>query len=109
MPHDDALVVIVTVANHAIHRVSVSSGSLTDIQYWPTFKQMGIDRDRIKPFGSPLVGFSGEQVQPVGIMSLPVTVETAPKLSTVMMDFLVVDRPSIYNVINGLQPQLTTS
>ena len=62
---------------------------------------MGIDRDRIKPFGSPLVGFSGEQVYPMGIISLPLIAGTASKVSTVMVDFLVVDRPSVYNAIIG--------
>jgi hypothetical protein len=60
MPHDDALVVTLTMANHAIHRILVDNGSFADILYWPVFQQMGIDRDRIKPFTSPLVGFGGE-------------------------------------------------
>ena len=62
---------------------------------------MGIDRDRIKPFGCPLMGFGGEQVYPVGIISLPLMAGTAPKVSTVMVDFLVIDRPFAYNVIIG--------
>jgi hypothetical protein len=62
---------------------------------------MGIEQDRIKPFGSPLVGFGGEQVQPIGITPLSVIVGTAPRLSIVMMDFLVIDRPSAYNAIIG--------
>ena len=62
---------------------------------------MGIDRDRIKPFCSPFVGFGGEQVYPIGIISLPLTVRTAPKVSTVIMDFLMVDRLSTYNAIIG--------
>ena len=101
MLHDDALVVTLTVANHVIHRILVNNGSSTDILYWPVFQQMGIDRDRIKPFCSPLVGFGGEQVYPIGIISLPLTTGTAPKVSIVMMDFLVVDRPSAYNAIIG--------
>jgi hypothetical protein len=43
MPHDDALVVTVTVANHVIHWILVDNGSSADILYWLAFKQMGID------------------------------------------------------------------
>jgi hypothetical protein len=100
-PHDDALVVTLTVANHGIHRILVDNGSSADILYWPTFQQMGIDRDRIKPFAYPLVGFGGEVVFPIGILPLPVTAGTTPQLATVMVDFLVIDRPSAYNAIVG--------
>jgi hypothetical protein len=62
---------------------------------------MGIDCDRIKPFGSSLVGFGREVVYLIGIIPLPVTVGTAPRLSTVMVDFLVIDQPSTYNAIIG--------
>jgi hypothetical protein len=54
---------------------------------------MGIDRERIKPFASPLVGFGGEVVFPIGIIPLPVTAGTTPQLATVMVYFLVIDRP----------------
>jgi hypothetical protein len=101
MPHDDALVVTLTVANHGIHRILVNNGSSADILYWPAFQQMGIDRERIKPFGSPLVGFGGEVVYPLGIIPLLVTAGTVPRLSTVMVDFLVINRPSAYNAIVG--------
>ena len=88
-----------TVANHVIHQILVDNGSSADILYWLAFQQMGIDRDRIKPFGSPLVGFGGKQVYLIGIISLPLTVGTALKVSIVMVDFLVVDRLSAYNAI----------
>jgi hypothetical protein len=55
MPHHDTLVVTVIAANHAIHRILVDNGSSADVLYWLAFQQMGIERDRIKPFGSPLV------------------------------------------------------
>ena len=35
------------------------------------------------------------------IISLPLIAGTTPKVSTVMVDFLVVDRPSAYNAIIG--------
>jgi hypothetical protein len=65
--------------NHAIHRILIDNGSFTDILYWPVFQQMGINRDRNKPFGSPLMGFDGEQVYPMGIISLPLTARTGPE------------------------------
>ena len=37
----------------------------------------------------------------MGIILLPLTAGTAPKVSTVMVDFLVVDQPSAYNAIIG--------
>jgi hypothetical protein len=101
MPHDDALVVTLTTANHVIRRILVDNGSSTEILYLPAFKQIGIDQDRIKSFSSPLVEFIGEQVQSIGLISLPIIARTTPKQSTVMMDFLVVDRPSAYNAIIG--------
>jgi hypothetical protein len=101
MPHDDTLVVTLTVPNHGIHRILVDNGSSADILYWPAFQQMGIDRERIKPFASPLVGFGGEVVFQMGIIPLPVTAGTTPQLATMMIDFLVIDRPSAYNVIMG--------
>jgi uncharacterized protein (DUF4213/DUF364 family) len=38
MPHDDALVVTVTMVNHTIHQILVDNGSSADILYWPVFK-----------------------------------------------------------------------
>jgi hypothetical protein len=99
MPHDDALVVIVTVANHVVHRVLVDNGSSANILYWTIFQQLGIGWEKLKPFVSPLVGFMGEQVQPIGLISLPITVGTTPKQATIMVDFLVVNRPFAYNAI----------
>ena len=43
MPYDDALVVTLTVSEHAIHRILVDNRSSADILYWPAFQQIGID------------------------------------------------------------------
>jgi hypothetical protein len=101
MPHDDALVVTMIVANHTIHRTLVDNGSSAEIIYWSVIQQMGISRDRVKPFGSPLVGFMGEQVQTMGVILLPITCGISPRDSTVIVDFLVIDRLSTYNAIIG--------
>jgi hypothetical protein len=91
MPRDDPLVVTMTVANHTIHRILIDNGSSADILYWSVIQQMGINQDMIKPFGSPFVGFTREQVQTIRLISLPVTVGTSPRQSTIMVDILVVN------------------
>ena len=50
---------------------------------------------------SPLVGFSGMKVQPVGTITLPVVVGTYPQHVTRNVSFLVVDCSSSYNAIIG--------
>jgi hypothetical protein len=45
------------------------------------------------------VGFAGEQVQPIGSIELPVTTEDYPTTKIIMVNFLLIDRPSAYNAI----------
>ena len=51
---------------------------------------------------SPLVGFGGMKVQPVGTISLPVVMGAYPQQITKSVDFLVVDCSSSYNAIIGM-------
>jgi hypothetical protein len=100
-PHDDALVVTMMIGNYNIHRILVDNGSSADILFLPAFEKMKIEQKRVAPAPTPLVGFTGEKVLPVGTISLPLTAGSAPREKTVMTDFLVVDRPSAYNAIVG--------
>ncbi|XP_052205163.1 uncharacterized protein LOC127809988 [Diospyros lotus] len=49
----------------------------------------------------PLVGFDGEAVYLEGIIQLPLTVGRGSRTSRVMLDILVADVPSAYNMILG--------
>jgi hypothetical protein len=60
---------------------------------------MKIDRGKITPVKHTLVGFSGEQVVPYGSIELLVMEGTFSRQRTIMVKFLVIDRPSAYNVI----------
>ena len=79
----------------------MDNGSLADILYYPAFQQMRIGRDQLRPVNSPLVGFGGMKVQPVGTISLPVVVGTYLQQITKNVNFLVVDCSSSYNAIIG--------
>jgi hypothetical protein len=101
LPHSDALVVTLAIANHNIHRVLVDTGISADIIYKSAFVLMSIDQGKLVPTRGPLVGFSGEQVLPMGAIELPVMAGTSPWQKTIMVKFLVMDGRSAYNVILG--------
>ncbi|XP_023880001.1 uncharacterized protein LOC111992366 [Quercus suber] len=100
-PHNDPLVIALTIEGFDIKRILVDNGSSADIIYFPAFQQLKLDPKRLHPFDSPLVSFSGDRVYPKGIVTLTVIVGTYPKHLTSHLDFLVVDCPSSYNVIIG--------
>jgi hypothetical protein len=100
-PHDDALVITINIASFTTRRVMVDNGSLADILYLPAYQQMRLDKDKLHPMDAPLVGFTGDKVCPVGIMTLPITVGTHPKTVSKTVNFLVVNCPSAYNAIIG--------
>ena len=100
-PHNDPLVIMLTIEGFNTKRILVDNGSSADIIYLPTFQQLKLDPKRLRPFDSLLVSFSGDRVYPKGIVTLTVTVGTYPVQLTRQLDFLVVDCPSSYNVITG--------
>ncbi len=53
------------------------------------------------PATCPLLRFAEEQVQPVSSIKLLVTARDHPTTKTIMVKFLLVDRPSAYNEILG--------
>jgi hypothetical protein len=101
LPHTDALVVSLTIANHQIRRILINTGSSTDILFKSAFDHMSIPRDRVIPILCHLLGFVGEKVLPLGSIKLPVTTGTYLRQKVIMVKFLLVDRPSAYNVIFG--------
>jgi hypothetical protein len=61
------------ITNFTTKRVLMDNGSLSNILYYLALKQMGIEQSQQKSFKGPLVGITGDQVYPLGSMSLPVT------------------------------------
>ena len=82
-PHDDAIVITLLIADYTTRRVLEDNRSSADIRL----------------VNSPLVGFSGMKVQPVGTITLPVVVGAYPQQVARDVNFLVVDCSSSYNAI----------
>ena len=64
-----------------MHRVLVNNGSSADILYYPTFQQMGINKEQLVLINAPLLGFEGTRVFSLGAVTLSVTVGDYPQQS----------------------------
>ena len=100
-PHDDPLVVRAVVANKTVHRVLIDNGSSADIIFASAFDKMGIGREKLEIVNTPLRGFSGERVLPLGSIQLVLTLGDPPCQAMTTARFLVVDAPSAYNMLLG--------
>ena len=100
-PHDDAIVITLLIADYMTRKVLVENGSSMDILYYLVFQQMRLGQDHLRQVNSPLVGFGGMKVQPVGTITLPMVVGVYPQQITKEVNLLVVDCLSSYNAIIG--------
>ncbi len=87
------------IAGFTTRRVMIDNSSSADILYLPAYQQMKLDKDKLRPMDAPLMGFKGDKVCPVGIVTLPITVRIYPKTVSKTVDFLIVNCSSVYNAI----------
>ncbi|KAK4397449.1 hypothetical protein Sango_1581500 [Sesamum angolense] len=97
--NNDALVILATLANSLVKKVLVDSGSSADIIFYDAYVQPGINNAQLRKVNTLLTGFSGEMIEPLGEVMLPLSLGSLPKRSTKMVKFLVVKAPSAYNII----------
>ncbi|KAL0305087.1 UNVERIFIED_CONTAM: hypothetical protein Sangu_3051800 [Sesamum angustifolium] len=96
---NDALVITALLANYEIECVFIDSGSSADILFGKAYDQLQLGDAPLKVVDTSLYGFVGKVVHLRGMISLPLTLGTAPLQKTCSLKFLVVDIPSAYNVI----------
>ncbi|KAK4400638.1 hypothetical protein Sango_1169900 [Sesamum angolense] len=99
--NNDALVISATLANFLVKKVLVDSGNSADIIFYDAFVQLGIDNAQLQKVNTPLTGFSGEMIESLGEVMLPLSLGSLGKRFTKMVKFLVIKAPSTYNIILG--------
>ncbi|KAL0440068.1 UNVERIFIED_CONTAM: hypothetical protein Slati_2489800 [Sesamum latifolium] len=99
--HNDALVITAILANYEVGRIFIDSGSSADILFGEAYDQMQLGDVSLEKVNTSLYGFAGEVVHPRGMVSLPLTMGRGTARKTCLLEFLVVDVPSAYNVILG--------
>ncbi|KAH9672846.1 putative LRR receptor-like serine/threonine-protein kinase [Citrus sinensis] len=107
-PHEDALVIEATVASKKFDRILVDTGSSVDVLFKSTLEEIGIADRKLEYTNTSLKGFGGGKLIPLGMVELPITIGSSPTERTMMLDFVVVDEESPYQMILG-QPFLRMS
>ncbi|XP_024035540.1 uncharacterized protein LOC127899300 [Citrus sinensis] len=100
-PHEDALVIKAIVASTELRRILVDTGSSVDILFKSALDDMGISDLKLERTNTSLKGFGRGRLTPLGIIELPITVGTKLFERTVMLDFVVVEERSPYQMILG--------
>ncbi|GAV62233.1 hypothetical protein CFOL_v3_05757 [Cephalotus follicularis] len=79
LPHNDPVVVTLQVELFTMKRILIDSRSLADILYKHAFDQLRIPDDQLRPVKTPLMGFAGEMVHPLGSIDLSVVAGMSPR------------------------------
>ncbi|CAJ2646122.1 unnamed protein product [Trifolium pratense] len=96
------MVIKLQVNNFSVLRVVVNEGSSINILYLSAFLKMGLSESMLKPFKTFLKGTIGETVSVKGYIDLDTTFGKGGNTKIIKVRYLVVDSPSVYNVVIGL-------
>ncbi|XP_024041512.1 uncharacterized protein LOC112098939 [Citrus clementina] len=98
-PHEDALVIKAMVSSTELRRILVDTGSSVDILFKSALNDMGISDLKLERTNTSLKEFGGGWLTPMRIIELPITVGSKLFERTVMLDFVVVEERSLYQMI----------
>uniref|UniRef100_A0A803N9G4 Uncharacterized protein n=1 Tax=Chenopodium quinoa TaxID=63459 RepID=A0A803N9G4_CHEQI len=98
-PHVDPLVLILMVNGADIKRALVDGGSSANILFAKTFDAVRIGRKYLTPVSYPVISFNGSKLRPEGSVALQVRISKGATARDMMIKFLVIDVPSVYNAI----------
>ena len=98
---DDALIISARIANAWVKRIVVDTGSSADVLYFDAFWKLSLTKEDLAPIQSTLTRFTGDSISSLGTTVLPVTLSEDPQVKMIMVTFMVVELPSVYNTILG--------
>ena len=96
-PHNNPLVITLTIGYFNVEQVLVDTGSTLDIIFLTTLREMKVDMAQIVPTPRPMLGFSGEYTMTLGTINLPVRTRGVTKIGY----FSVTNQLTVYNAIIG--------
>ncbi|GJS37029.1 hypothetical protein Tco_0535411 [Tanacetum coccineum] len=94
------MIIEAEIGGHCVHRMYVDGGSASEILYEHCFSRLRPEIKRqLIPATTPLIGFSGEIIWPIGQIQLLVAIGDEEHSASALMNFVVVRSPSPYNGI----------
>ncbi|GKC94832.1 reverse transcriptase domain-containing protein [Tanacetum coccineum] len=96
------MIIEAKIGGHCIHRMYVDGGSASEILYEHCFNRLRPEiKNQLVLATTPLIGFSGEIIWPIGQIQLLVRIGDEEHSASAWMNFVVVRLPSSYNGIIG--------
>ncbi|CAL2271718.1 unnamed protein product [Prunus armeniaca] len=101
LPHYDPLIIRADISNFDVGSILVDTSSSVIVMFADAFNKLQVPSHLLDRSITPIVSFSGEVVQPIGSIHLPISIGAAPQRAMVTTPFLIIDCPTAYNVILG--------
>ncbi|CAL8102378.1 unnamed protein product [Prunus armeniaca] len=79
LPHDDPIIIRADISNFDIGHILVDTSSSVSVMFADAFNELQIPPHLLDRSITPLVSFSGDVVQPIGSIHLPVSIGAAPQ------------------------------
>ncbi|GJX37240.1 hypothetical protein Tco_0250543 [Tanacetum coccineum] len=96
------MIIEAEIGGHCIHRMYMNDGSASEILYEHCFSRLHPKiKNQLVPTNTPLIGFSGEIIWPIGQIQLLVKIGDEEHSTSAWMNFVVIRSPSPYNGIIG--------
>ena len=77
-PHNDAIIVSMTIAKYDVKKILIDNKSSADILFYDTFQKINM-LGRLKQVGTQLIEFFGDSVAVEREVTLPVTTRNDPQ------------------------------
>ncbi|GJX21499.1 reverse transcriptase domain-containing protein [Tanacetum coccineum] len=96
------MIIEAEIGGHCVHHMYVDGGSASEILYEHCFSRLRPEiKKQLIPATTPLIGFSGEIIWPIGQIQLLVKIGDEEHSASAWMNFMVVRSSSPYNGIIG--------
>ncbi|GJR50745.1 reverse transcriptase domain-containing protein [Tanacetum coccineum] len=98
------MIIEAEIGGHCVHHMYVDGRSASEILYEHCFNRLRLKiKKQMVPTTTPLIGFSGEIIWPIGQIQLLVKIGDKEHYASAWMNFMVVRSSSPYNGIIGRQ------